>query len=89
MFELPRYVIKSGHILAEQGEIRHVSDAAAHAGRTLHASPLFDEGVIPRVRAWFDEHYSVQFENYGVQEELPAAIPIKCGQSANRNPKAD
>ncbi|HLJ10055.1 MAG TPA: formylmethanofuran dehydrogenase subunit A, partial [Planctomycetaceae bacterium] len=39
MFELPRYVLKAGEIVVEQGEIRQES-----FGRTLHVAPAFDEG---------------------------------------------
>lgn len=64
MFELPRYVLKSGQVLVENGEIRQSID-----GVTLHVSPSFDEGAIPTIREWFEEHYSVQFANYPVHEE--------------------
>ena len=37
MFELPRYVIKSGRILVEEGDIRE-----EHYGKTLHVAPDYD-----------------------------------------------
>jgi formylmethanofuran dehydrogenase subunit A len=61
MFELPRYVIKGGEIIVEQGEIRQDL-----YGRTLHVLPAYDEGVVPDVREWFEDHYTIQFANYPV-----------------------
>src|SRR5947208_13193126 len=42
MFELPRYVIKAGRVVVEQGEIR-----AEAFGQTIHVRPAFDEGLLP------------------------------------------
>ncbi|MBS0202590.1 MAG: formylmethanofuran dehydrogenase subunit A [Planctomycetes bacterium] len=64
MFELPRYVLKSGEILVENGEVRRSVD-----GATLHVSPSFDDGAIPSIRDWFESRYSVQFANYPVAED--------------------
>jgi formylmethanofuran dehydrogenase subunit A len=63
MFELPRFVIKGGEVLIEQGEIRQSLD-----GMTLRTAPEFDQGVIPGIRDWFDAHYTVQFRNYVVED---------------------
>jgi formylmethanofuran dehydrogenase subunit A len=61
MFELPRWVIKNGVLVVEQGEIR-----AEVFGRTLHVAPQYDEGVLPDIRQWFEAYYTVQFANYPV-----------------------
>jgi formylmethanofuran dehydrogenase subunit A len=61
MFELPRWVIKNGVLVVEQGEIR-----AKLFGRTLHVAPQYDEGVLPDIRKWFEAYYTVQFANYPV-----------------------
>ncbi len=63
MFELPRFVIKAGEILIEQGEIRRTIE-----GVTLQTAPDFDAGVIPSIREWFDSSYTVQFRNYTVED---------------------
>jgi formylmethanofuran dehydrogenase subunit A len=63
MFELPRYVVKSGRVVVEQGEIREDL-----YGRTLHVRPGFDEGVLPDIRSWFQQHYTIQFANYPVAD---------------------
>lgn len=61
MFELPRFVIKSGAVVVEQGEIRQDL-----YGRTLHVAPAYDEGMVPDIRKWFQDHYTIQFANYPV-----------------------
>ncbi len=64
MFELPRFVFKAGKLIVEKGEIR-----LAPYGPTLTTRPTFDEGVIPHIRNWFEDAYSLQFDNYAVGEE--------------------
>jgi formylmethanofuran dehydrogenase subunit A len=44
MFALPRYVIKSGSVLVEEGEIRE-----EHFGKTLYVAPDYDAGVEPLI----------------------------------------
>ncbi len=61
MFELPRMVIKSGEVIVEQGEIR-----AAPIGKTLHVAPAYDEGIVPHIKEWFEQFYSIRFRNYPV-----------------------
>jgi len=63
MFELPRYVIKSGRVIVEQGEIR-----AEEFGRTLCVQPEHDLEAIPDIQKWFEAHYTIQFANYPVDE---------------------
>ncbi|HXG09181.1 MAG TPA: formylmethanofuran dehydrogenase subunit A [Gemmataceae bacterium] len=61
MFELPRYVIKAGEVVVEQGEVRRDL-----YGQTLHVQPAYDEGVLPDIRKWFEAYYTIQFANYPV-----------------------
>lgn len=61
MFQLPRYVIKAGELVVEQGEIRQDL-----YGRTLHVAPAYDDGVLPDIRKWFEDNYTIQFANYPV-----------------------
>jgi formylmethanofuran dehydrogenase subunit A len=61
MFELPRYVIKGGEIVVEQGEVRRDL-----YGKTLHVTPEYDAGVLPDVKKWFEAYYTIQFANYPV-----------------------
>ncbi len=63
MFELPRFVIKSGKVLVEQGDIRTVE-----FGSTLHLAPEYDQDDIPVIRDWFEHHYTKSFRNYPVPD---------------------
>lgn len=64
MFELPRYVIKDGVVLVEQGDIR--SD---YLGKTLYVQPDYDDGLEPRIAEWFEDYYSIRFRNYPVSDD--------------------
>lgn len=61
MFELPRFVIKSGRVLVEQGEIRET-----FLGKTLHVGPDYDQAIESVIGQWFEENYSIRFRNYPV-----------------------
>ncbi len=61
MFELPRYVLRAGEIVVEDGEIRNPVE-----GKLFHVSPSYDEGAIPDIQAWFEQYYTIQFRNYPV-----------------------
>lgn len=75
MFELPRYVLKGGEVIVEQGEVR-----LERFGRTLHAATSFDAGVVPDIRKWFEAYYTIQFANYPVDEHYMAhgATAVAC-----------
>ncbi|MCP4195291.1 MAG: formylmethanofuran dehydrogenase subunit A [Planctomycetaceae bacterium] len=74
MFELPRYVIKDGQILVEEGDIRE-----EHYGRTLHVDPQYDTGIEPQIADWFEQYYSVRFRNYPVSKHyLHDAEQVPC-----------
>jgi formylmethanofuran dehydrogenase subunit A len=76
MFELPRYVIKSGRVLVEQGDIRE-----DFYGRTLHVAPPFDPARQADIADWFERHYTVRFRNYPVGDEyLAEAEEVSCGK---------
>ncbi len=61
MFALPRYVFKAGQLVVEQGEIR-----LAPYGPTLCVEPAYDVGILPHLRDWFNDHYSIRFGNFAV-----------------------
>ncbi|MGH7199163.1 MAG: formylmethanofuran dehydrogenase subunit A, partial [Planctomycetaceae bacterium] len=63
MFELPRYVVRRGEVVVEDGEIRSTEN-----GRTLHVAPPYDEAAVPDIQAWFEEYYTIQFRNYPVDD---------------------
>lgn len=76
MFELPRFVFKSGQLIVDRGEIRF-----SPFGPTLVSRPAYDEGAIPHIRNWFESAYSLQFENYAVGDEYlthgTTVVPLK------------
>ena len=76
MFACPRYVIKDGRVLVEDGHIRE----DVH-GRTLFVSPAYDPAIESDIREHFDKYYTIQFENYPVQLEhyLPQHQVVPCG----------
>jgi formylmethanofuran dehydrogenase subunit A len=69
MFSAPRYVFKAGEMVVGDGELR-----AEPNGRLLHVAPSYDPSIKRVLRPMFDEHYSVQFDNYpvpGTASRLP------------------
>jgi formylmethanofuran dehydrogenase subunit A len=76
MFSCPRYVIKEGEVLVEDGHIRREV-----FGRTLFVSPPYDRAVEKDIREFFRKYYTVEFENYPVQLEhyLPRPLEIAAG----------
>ena len=74
MFQLPRYVIKAGRVIVEQGEIRETP-----SGETLHVAPSYDPADVPHIAEWFEQNYSLRFRNYPVSDSyVPHARPIAC-----------
>ena len=61
MFNAPRYVIKAGKPIIEDHEF--VDD---HIGRFLHTEPGYDDAIEDQIRPFFDDYYSIQFNNYRV-----------------------
>jgi formylmethanofuran dehydrogenase subunit A len=64
MFEFPRWVIKSGQVLCDDGELREPV-----AGRTLSVAPEYDRDLEPRISRWFNDRYSIQYRNFPITGE--------------------
>jgi len=62
MFATPRYVIKGGTLVVEEGQLRR-----APQGSRLHVSPSYDRAVERDLKKYFDENVSIAFENYPVE----------------------
>ena len=62
MFATPRYVIKAGSLVVEEGQLRR-----APAGQRLRVQPGYDESLLPDLRRYFEAYSTVSFENYPVQ----------------------
>lgn len=63
MFSAPRYVIKSGHMI-----IRNHEFIGDHSGRILHVVPQYDTAIAETVRPFFEDYYSIEFDNYAVDD---------------------
>jgi formylmethanofuran dehydrogenase subunit A len=63
MFAVPRYVVKGGRVIVEDGELRE-----APAGDLLRVAANHDESIEHTLRPLFERHYSVQLRNYPVRE---------------------
>ncbi len=61
MFQLPRMVFKAGVLLVENGEIR-----TATMGQTLHVDVEYDEDRLASLPDWFNQRYSIEFENFAI-----------------------
>jgi formylmethanofuran dehydrogenase subunit A len=59
MFAMPRYVIKAGHVVIDDGALREPMEGATMATRVD-----YDRGVVPGIRKWFDSHASIRFANF-------------------------
>jgi formylmethanofuran dehydrogenase subunit A len=71
MFARPRYVIKGGVLVVEEGQLRR-----APAGRRLRVSPEHDTAVLRDLRRHFDAHGTVAFDNFPVRGLRDAPMEI-------------
>jgi formylmethanofuran dehydrogenase subunit A len=62
MFGHPRYVIKGGEIVLEEGEIR-----AAPTGRQFLVQPSYEAAIEDYLRPLFEDYYTLAFDNYPVE----------------------
>jgi formylmethanofuran dehydrogenase subunit A len=63
MFAAPRYVIKDGHAVVEDGELRDTGP-----GNLLRVGAEYDPSIEPTLEALFEDRYSVRFSSYPVRE---------------------
>jgi formylmethanofuran dehydrogenase subunit A len=77
MFATPRYVIKGGRVIVEDGELREAPD-----GDLLRVAVDHDGAIEGTLRPLFEEHYSVRLDNYPVREPwlLEPARTIPAGR---------
>jgi formylmethanofuran dehydrogenase subunit A len=63
MFTTPRYVIKSGNMIIQDHEFK-----GDHIGKVLHVVPEYDTSIAETVRPFFEDYYSIEFDNYAVDD---------------------
>jgi formylmethanofuran dehydrogenase subunit A len=64
MFAYPRYVVKGGEVVVEEGEVRQVVE-----GKGLLVRPPYDPAVEEFIRPLFQQYYTMSFDNYPVELE--------------------
>jgi formylmethanofuran dehydrogenase subunit A len=62
MFATPRYVVKGGVLVVEEGQLRR-----APPGRRLHVRPGYDRLVEADIKEFFNRYATVSFDNYAVE----------------------
>ena len=72
MFSTPRFVIKGGTMVVEEGQLRR-----APAGRRLHVRPDFDRAIEVPLRSFFERHATVSFDNYPVGALRDEPVPTR------------
>jgi formylmethanofuran dehydrogenase subunit A len=74
MFRYPRYVIKAGEVVVEEGDLR-----AMGAGREFLVQPSYDPTIEEYLRPLFQQYYTMSFENYPVElERLERSEILPC-----------
>ena len=63
MFTTPRYVLKDGNLIIDNHEFRQ-----DYYGRFLHIAPDYDADIEKIVRPFFEDYYSIEFDNYAVSD---------------------
>jgi formylmethanofuran dehydrogenase subunit A len=71
MFSTPRYVLKGGVLVVEEGQLRR-----APAGHRLHVRPSFDQSVTHDIERYFDQYGTVRFANYPVTGLRDSPLPV-------------
>ena len=77
MFSHPRYVIKAGEVVIEDGDIRETPQ-----GREFIVKPNYDPSTDDFIRPLFEDCYTMSFENYPVElERIEGADIQECGEA--------
>jgi len=72
LFGCPRYVVKGGTLVVEDGEVRTLS-----SGRELVVRPAFDAAIEDYLRPRFEAMYTMSFDNYPVPIERLRAVEVR------------
>lgn len=75
MFRYPRYVIKGGEVVVEEGDLK-----SSVEGRQFVIEPQFDPAIKDYLRPLFQQYYTMSFENYPVEmERVEHPAVTECG----------
>jgi formylmethanofuran dehydrogenase subunit A len=84
LFRYPRYVIKAGAVVVEEGELRE-----SFTGRQLVTSPAHDPRIEDFLAPRFERQYTVSFENYPVElERVENPEEVDCQPMARSGDRA-
>jgi len=72
MFRYPRYVIKAGEIVVEEGDIKNVND-----GHEFIVKPKYDPTIEDFLKPIFQQQYTMSFENYPVELERVHGLQVR------------
>jgi formylmethanofuran dehydrogenase subunit A len=89
MFTYPRYVLKGGKVVVEEGQVRALSE-----GRVFLVHPDFDPAIEEFIRPTFQKVYTLSFENYPTEmtrlkhpETVPCVPPGPSAPSVPSEPR--
>lgn len=71
MFAYPRYVIKGGEVVVEEGDLRRTVE-----GREFAVRPTYDEKIEDFLRPLFQQYYTMSFDNYPVEESRVHGLEV-------------
>ena len=72
LFTYPRYVLKGGEVVVEEGDVRAVVD-----GKEFIVRPSFDEGIEEYLAPLFEKAYTISFANYPVEMERVKGADVR------------
>jgi formylmethanofuran dehydrogenase subunit A len=72
MFAYPRYVLKGGELVIEEGELRNAVE-----GRGFAVRPRYDAKVEDFLRPLFQQQYTMSFDNYPVEAERVRGLVVQ------------
>jgi formylmethanofuran dehydrogenase subunit A len=72
MFAYPRYVLKGGELVIEEGELRNAVE-----GRGFAVRPQYDAKVEEFLRPLFQQQYTMSFDNYPVELERVHGLQVQ------------
>ena len=71
MFNAARYVIKGGELFINNHEF-----CSDHEGRILHVAPQYDKAIETKIRPFFEDYYTIQLDNYAVDDDYVQGAEI-------------
>jgi len=82
MFTHPRYVLKGGKVVVEEGQIRALTE-----GRVFLVHPEFDPAIEDFIRPIFQKLYTLSFENYPTEmTRLKHPVTVPCAPQHSLEP---